>query len=147
MIWGWATWKNAWKKYDVEMKEWKDKKIKSYLKKNNTPEVYKFLKKRFNQLHKNYKDTWDIQWYFACTKNKWLCMTPKANLITNIGINGTHSDSFYDTLFLKLGEINPKNLKGPKKFYQIGILIIKFINILTLKKHYLKKYYSNLNFT
>ena len=42
-------------------------------------------------------------------------MTPKANLITNIGINGTHSDSFYDTLFLKLGEINLKNLKGPKE--------------------------------
>ena len=33
LIWGWATWKNAWKKYDVEMKEWKDKKIKAYLKK------------------------------------------------------------------------------------------------------------------
>ena len=115
LIWGWATWKNAWKKYDVDMKEWKDKKIKAYLKKNNTPDVYKFLKKRFNQLHKNYKDTWDIQWYFACTKNKWLCMTPKANLITNIGINGTHSDSFYDTLFLKVGKINLKNLKGPKE--------------------------------
>ena len=26
LIWGWATWRHVWKKYDVNMKDWKLKK-------------------------------------------------------------------------------------------------------------------------
>ena len=68
LIWGWATWSNAWKKYDVEMKEWKNKIVKSNIKKDHESDIYAFLEERFNQLTKDYKDTWDIQWYFTCKK-------------------------------------------------------------------------------
>ena len=34
IIWGWATWRSAWKKYDVEMKDWSKQTIKIKLKDN-----------------------------------------------------------------------------------------------------------------
>jgi hypothetical protein len=150
LIWGWATWKNAWKKYDVEMKDWKKKKIKKNIKKNNSPEVYNFLNERFNQLHRDYKDTWDIQWYFTCVKNKWLSMTPEANLITNIGEKGTHSNKYYDTLYLKVGKINFNNLKGPKKilankrFDKKIHLYFNFDKTLIRKLLFKLKFYLNI---
>ena len=76
---------------------------------------FKFLNERFTQFQNEYKDTWDIQWYFTCTKNNWLTMTPETNLVTNIGIKGTHSNKYYDTLHLKTGRIDYKELKGPSQ--------------------------------
>jgi hypothetical protein len=150
LIWGWATWKNAWKKYDVEMKGWKDRKIRNYIKRYNTPEVYRFLSNRFDQLHKDYKDTWDIQWYFTCVKHRWLSMTPKANLVTNIGVKGTHSHNYYDTLYLKVGKINFNNVKGPKKilanqrFDKKIHLYFNFDKTLIRKLLFKLKFYFNI---
>ena len=36
-------------------------------------------------------------------------MTPETNLVTNIGISGTHSNKFYDTLHLKVVKLILKN--------------------------------------
>ena len=36
---------------------------------------------------------------------------PESNLVTNIGIEGTHSKKFYKTLFLKHGTINMEKLE------------------------------------
>ena len=89
IIWGWATWRDNWKKYDVKMKSWKNTKVKEKLRKRYSKDVYNFLNYRFNQLINNYKDTWDIQWYFTCVENNWLSIIPRANLVSNIGIKGT----------------------------------------------------------
>ena len=42
LIWGWATWKRSWKKYDVEMKKWKNIKVKNKLKKRYDRNEYNF---------------------------------------------------------------------------------------------------------
>ncbi len=101
LIWGWATWRRVWNKYDVEMKEWKSKKMKSDIKKQFSDKEYQFLSQKFDQFFLDYKDTWDIQWYFLCIKLNLLCVMPEANLVSNIGTIGTHSNNYYKTLFLK----------------------------------------------
>jgi hypothetical protein len=35
-------------------------------------------------------DTWDYQWSFACLLNDGLSVCPRGNLISNIGLDGTH---------------------------------------------------------
>lgn len=54
---------------------------------------------------------------------------PEANLIKNIGIKGTHSSSYYKTLFLDYGKIDTKNLISP-----IKIEVNKSINLKIHKK-------------
>lgn len=94
-VWGWATWRRAWKKYDVEMKEWKNIRFsKKFL---NIIEGYSFPNKikswRLYQLTYLKKiDTWDYQWDLIC-KLSGLSIIPSKNFITNIGFSSdaTHT--------------------------------------------------------
>ena len=146
IIWGWATWRNAWKKYDVEMKDWSKQKIKNRIKKQHTSQEYKFLNEKFGQLTNEYKDTWDIQWYFTCVKNKWLTITPETNLVTNIGIRGTHSNQFYDTLHMKAGKINFNKIKGPNKLETNMKFDLDVNNYFNFKNNFFKKLYFKLKY-
>ena len=110
LIWGWATWKRAWDLYDVDMKKWKEESVKLELKERYSNREFKFLSNRFDSFFKNYSDTWDIQWYFNCIYNKGLSIIPEANLVSNIGVQGTHSNEYYKTLFLKYGEMDTSKL-------------------------------------
>lgn len=86
-VWGWATWKNRWSKYDINMKGWKGySKLKLYMKTKN---LFDFLLRynQFNNTFKNKIDTWDYQWTFAKIKNNYLSVIPNKNLITNVGFN------------------------------------------------------------
>ncbi len=110
LIWGWATWRRSWKLYDVEMNDWKKITVKKQIERRYNKKEYIFLKDRFNSFFEDYSDTWDIQWYFNCIYNKGLTVMPEANLVKNIGVEGTHSDKFYKTLFLEYGDIEVDKL-------------------------------------
>jgi len=100
-IWGWATWKRAWKNYDISMQKWYDPKVKSDIKYMfNGNYIWKHFYYTFDSLSTYYSDTWDIQWVFSCIINNGYCITPKVNLISNIGIKGTHSNNITDVHFL-----------------------------------------------
>jgi hypothetical protein len=64
-IWGWATWKRAWLKYDFEMKAFEEinkRKLKSYFKNDISLDFYYCF---FEEYFSNKIDTWDIQWIFS----------------------------------------------------------------------------------
>lgn len=94
-IWGWATWRRAWKNYDFELNNIKtdaelnldfytsNKGLKRYWK-----QIFLFSKRKaFN--------TWDYQWSLTILKCKGLCAVSNYNLVTNIGNtdNSTHSSA------------------------------------------------------
>ena len=92
--WGWATWKRAWKYYDVDMRLWPVVKVKKL--------HYDFcfdedeIKARediFDSVYNGAIDTWDYQWVFAKLVNNGLSITPKENLVSNIGFSedATHT--------------------------------------------------------
>ncbi len=97
LVWGWATWKRCWDKYDVEMKSWPAFKKKKLL--NNyfdSKREGKYWEKRFDKMYYlNQPDTWDYQWLFCCIKNNGLGIIPNKNLIENIGfgVDATHTTS------------------------------------------------------
>ena len=110
-IWGWATWKRAWKYYDVDMKNF-DKfnqtlKIESLFRIKNEK---KFWVKNFNDTITHKLNTvWDFQWLFAVLSQNGLSVTPNKNLVSNIGFGSeaVHM-SFVDkkTANLEIFEIN-----------------------------------------
>ncbi len=108
-IWGWATWRRAWKEYDVSMAKWRDPSIRdniAYMFQRNY--IWNHFCATFNSLGADYVDTWDIQWVFACLINGGLCAVPKVNLVSNIGVDGTHSGALTDSHFLKTYDLGLK---------------------------------------
>ena len=94
-IWGWATWRRAWEKYDVTIADWpkikKDKGLKKVF--NSVKDVY-YWSLIFDDVYNNKIDTWDYQWSFACFINNYLSVMPSQNLIANIGfskVGSTHT--------------------------------------------------------
>jgi len=162
-IWGWATWKRAWKNYDVKMQKWNDPKIKLDIKYMfNGNYIWRHFKYTFDALNSYNINTWDIQWVFTCIINNGYCITPKVNLVSNIGVCGTHSNKISDSNFLLKftldvscdfiapetflvnssydGAIHKKNSKiSNRKYLLISILKhLKLFNFLKVVKNKLK---------
>jgi hypothetical protein len=89
LIWGWATWRRAWKKYDFRMENWLDFVEGGWLE--------RFLEdKRATYVwNRNFKNistnpyTWDYQWMFTCWTQAGLAIHPTVNLVSNIGFGNT----------------------------------------------------------
>lgn len=91
-VWGWATWKRVWDKYDFDMQRW------PYVNQNNllgywlsNPKSVKWWTNLFNKVYNKEIDTWDIQLVFTCWINSGLSITPEINLVSNIGFGAQAS--------------------------------------------------------
>jgi hypothetical protein len=87
-IWGWATWKRAWKCYDVDIKSFDEFKRENQI--NNVFKIkqqQKYWMKIFQLVYNGKIDTWDYQWAYTCFINNGLCIMPNINLVSNIGFN------------------------------------------------------------
>lgn len=86
-IWGWATWKRAWKKYDFTLNRYYN-----YPANDVHPRFQSFIK----QIKEGFIDTWDVQWSMSVWWNQGIAIMPETNLVKNIGYgdkNATHTKS------------------------------------------------------
>jgi len=129
-IWGWGTWRRAWGKYDLKIKSWKVFKKNNQLKSITSGFfVRKHFETNFDLIEKDIIDTWDIQWVFTCLFNNGLNIVPKVNLISNIGVDGTHSSEKTNYHFYKLEELDIYNLKHPKYVFPDSYFDIELHNL------------------
>lgn len=95
IIWGWATWRSTWNKYDIDMKQWREIRDGPNAKKIFiNKDQYKQLSDDYDKCMKGEIDTWDYQLSAAMKINNGLCIIPRVNLIKNIGFgeNATHTN-------------------------------------------------------
>ena len=93
-IWGWATWRDAWKHYDPEMTRWDEPVFRDRVKDfYGEGKMWKYVELVLDRTHKNDIETWDYQWMFTKAINWGLTASPSKNLISNIGFNSgaTHT--------------------------------------------------------
>lgn len=113
-IWGWATWKRAWKKYDVEISSWptfkREKKLEQLFSRKSDVFYWQSI---FDDVHKNKIDTWDYQWTYTCFFQNYLSIMPSVNLISNIGFG--ESDSTHTKKISKFSNIDTQSLEFPLK--------------------------------
>lgn len=112
LIWGWATWRRSWEKYDVNVLEWptiRDSSLLLDIHKNK--DVSEAWRKRIDKVFHGH-DTWDHQWSLACWKNDGIIIHPSSNLVTNIGFgcDATHTKHVEDAKYLSMPT---KELKFP----------------------------------
>jgi hypothetical protein len=97
-IWGWASWRNRWNKYDVEMKHYDEVTHKKYL--ENCYGGSEAVKARIVDFEdiKEGLDTWDYQWVYTRWINNGLTIVPIVNLVKNLGFgeHATHTRSATD---------------------------------------------------
>lgn len=115
-IWGWATWRRAWKLYDVAMGDYPQFKRSKELEKRVThvPSI-KYWQSALDGTYSGTIDTWDYQWVYTIWKNQGLCIIPNQNLITNIGFDGTatHTVAESDMANLPTVSIDYRQIKHP----------------------------------
>ena len=87
LIWGWATWRDRWIKYDEDLELWKKGVLKNYNKLNHVKFFEKFIVSRVSKLASKAenKNFWDFQLYSTMLQNQGYGIIPKNNLISNIG--------------------------------------------------------------
>ena len=91
--WGWASWRRAWKHFDVKMNKW------PLVRDGYISKTYPFVKSNVDIFEDTYNgkiDTWDYQWEFAIVSNYAFSIVPVKSLIRNIGFGSdathTHGD-------------------------------------------------------
>ncbi len=95
-IWGWATWRRAWAKYDVNMTSWGDSAFREkVLSKFLSPSQKRHWRFIWDKTYKHEIQTWGYQWMYTCISHDALCVMPYENQISNIGIGaeGTNTQN------------------------------------------------------
>jgi hypothetical protein len=93
-VWGWATWRRAWKMYDFNLSDmnyfYNLNKLRYYFKDKKAIDSWHAI---FFKMNRKFIDTWDYQWNYAIWNNKGRVITPNVNMIKNIGFgeNATHT--------------------------------------------------------
>jgi hypothetical protein len=103
-VWGWATWRRAWRYYDVDVKSWPKFRKSGGMKKFSIDLLDNIENTvGMEKLYRGETNTWDYQWAFCCILHNGLSIIPKYNLITNIGFGGggTHTNDFVKNMTLK----------------------------------------------
>ncbi|NQU27789.1 MAG: hypothetical protein HQ528_05835 [Candidatus Marinimicrobia bacterium] len=98
-IWGWATWRRAWKYYDRHITCWpKMKKERIHYNYFDIKEA-KYWEKIWDKVYADKIDTWDYQW-FLCRLSHGAAIIPSINLISNIGFGSaaTHASDIQNPL-------------------------------------------------
>jgi len=110
-VWGWATWSRVWKKFNLNMKNWKKSgnEVISERFKNN-PNLSNYYFAAFNSTFQKKIDTWDHQFVYYVWKSKGLTISPSVNLVRNIGFNKNATHTKLKNIYL---ELRAKEMKFP----------------------------------
>ena len=112
-IWGWATWRDRWKEYDVSLAGMED--VEFLWQVFNDTDEKKYWEKIFYKMKNNQIDTWDYQWSFALWNVKMLTITPNINLVKNIGFGVDATHTKLETKFSNLKTSNIIVSSHPRK--------------------------------
>jgi hypothetical protein len=95
-IWGWATWRRAWKRYDRTLAG-----LPAFERRHAIESIIpsaseqRYWLRFFRSLRSGRRTAWDAKWVFSVWDADGVCVTPNVNLVQNIGFgeNATHTTS------------------------------------------------------
>ena len=91
-VWGWATWRRAWNKYDFDVHSLTRREFGALMEiRFGTKTERSYWRWIYDRMAKGKIDTWDYQWQFSVWRSGGVAVIPNTNLVSNIGIVGTHS--------------------------------------------------------
>lgn len=144
-MWGWATWRRCWEKYDKDMKDWENNDIKKNLKKSfDSIKIWLYWKIIWDDIfYHGSPDTWDYQWVFTCMLNSGLIILPNKDLVKNIGFGplASHNKNSKNSTLFKDYQNNIFPIKHPKyiyRFIEADLYLENTIQVKSPVRFYLK---------
>ena len=104
LMWGWASWRRAWNRYDSVISDWPALKKQKWLERLDMGGLAfrKTWTAIFDQTIKlgTQATWWDYQWIYSCWRHNGLTVAPSKNLIRNIGYcaDATHTKGSHPIL-------------------------------------------------
>jgi hypothetical protein len=114
LVWGWATWRRAWQHYDVAMTTLPQT-VQAMRGRNmfNSSAFRAFWTRLFMHIITAQVDTWDAQWVHTVFAHNGICITPRSNLIHNIGFDTDATHTTESVAFARPHERLPFPLNHP----------------------------------
>jgi hypothetical protein len=87
-IWGWATWRRAWKLYDHRMTAWPEMRdggwLVDILRDEAAADYWTGI---FEETYRERNASWAYRWMFSAWSQSGLSVIPNVNLVSNIGFS------------------------------------------------------------
>jgi hypothetical protein len=93
LIWGWATWRRAWKQHDPRMGHWPELRVGGWLEGLfDDPHAVAYWTHHFDRTYRG-DGSWDYAWVMTSWLAEALTLVPEVNLVANIGFraDATHT--------------------------------------------------------
>ncbi|NBH81458.1 glycosyltransferase family 2 protein [bacterium C-53] len=93
-IWGWATWRRAWEKFDFSMKEYPEFRRKKIIYQLFPEAAAQIIEGEMDRVYDRRMNSWAYRWLLSRMVNSGLGITPPVNLIENVGFgseDATHT--------------------------------------------------------
>ncbi len=148
-IWGWATWKRAWKKNKRDIADWEEAKKKGVL--NDlfpNDDMLKFRKRVFERTFTGEVNSWAFIWTFYRLVNSGLSILPSKNLITNIGFgeDATHTSKSNKKIeSIKCYNPNYNPIKHPTFIYADPNYDLDVFNVFHKSESYYRYIIKRIN--
>ncbi|MCH2044340.1 MAG: hypothetical protein MK212_09345 [Saprospiraceae bacterium] len=94
-VWGWATWRRAWQKMDVQMTDFEEYRQSDLLQKMlPNPLANKYVLEKWEKTYKKEINSWAYAWWYSMVKDNGQGIMSSVNLIKNIGFSedATHTN-------------------------------------------------------
>lgn len=94
LIWGWATWRRAWQRYEPTLEHRPFLADPAWLRRHlGSARVARAWAQRIAAYRAGEVNTWDYPWNFSCWAHGGLGIVPAVNLVDNLGFGpgGTHT--------------------------------------------------------
>jgi hypothetical protein len=99
-VWGWATWRRAWRLFDAELTDWhafpgaeRRARLRRMFEETAERRHWRFVWDNSREM-----DNWDAQWAYVALSRGQLAINPHRNLVTNIGFGEQATQATEDPL-------------------------------------------------
>ncbi len=103
-VWGWATWRRAWRHYDDAMSLWPELRDGGWLTDLfPAPGQAAYWRERLQATYEDRVDSWAYRWMLTCWQQYALHVLPNVNLVTSIGYGSQATHTTVVDPFANLG--------------------------------------------
>jgi hypothetical protein len=97
-IWGWGTWRRAWRHFDVELRDWhgldreaREARLRSLFDAESERRYWRYVWDNSGEI-----ENWDAQWSYVLLSREGLAANPNRNLISNVGFGTDATNAMED---------------------------------------------------
>lgn len=110
LVWGWATWRSAWERYDSDLHLWQQMRSDPAASRRmfgSRPAALWWSRVLDRLLLEGRPDSWAYRWSFSVMATRGVCIIPAVNLVSNVGFREDSTHTFSPGSVRAHGQVQP----------------------------------------